>query len=404
MLLPRLLLVLLLAVVSVTHADVSHMDVDASGETIDNSKAAVYATQCRSAFGTLLSQAVLHIHHNGVAQECGTISHPTESVLLEHALDFSVPHLCPSDNHLSGMASQTKFQTEAFLTHLVSKHLDDKKEEHSCGTTEAPSSSFASFCDMGELKTVVQHDYDRLQRLPDTNTLPCRFYTRTGQRITSLAMLNDVLEKEVSKCSKEDISCQTHPPLHLYAAPAGRMFMFAPSYIGEKFVLDHITDPSMVDEDVDPIVVETLNLEPRVFDVFHFFSNDEGDDLIQKALAEQDETYKFHRSTTGTTGSNVYNKRTSENAWDTMGTTAQRVKKRGFAVLGIDEYVESMSDGLQILRYNLTTAYVPHMDYLEDRAKASTYDYDSGGAGGNRFATILVRSKALYAWLVGWLF
>jgi 2OG-Fe(II) oxygenase superfamily len=48
-----------------------------------------------------------------------------------------------------------------------------------------------------------------------------------------------------------------------------------------------------------------------------------------------------------------------------------------------------MSDGLQILRYNLTTAYVPHMDYLDDN-EAESYNYDSAGAGGNRFATILL--------------
>jgi hypothetical protein len=39
-------------------------------------------------------------------------------------------------------------------------------------------------------------------------------------------------------------------------------------------------------------------------------------------------------------------------------------------VLGFDEYQEALTDGLQILRYNLTTAYVPHMDYLNDHGKA----------------------------------
>ncbi len=32
-------------------------------------------------------------------------------------------------------------------------------------------------------------------------------------------------------------------------------------------------------------------------------------------------------------------------------------KRRCFEVLGFDEYTESHGDGLQILRYNLTTAY-----------------------------------------------
>jgi hypothetical protein len=70
-------------------------------------------------------------------------------------------------------------------------------------------------------------------------------------------------------------------------------------------------------------------------------------------------------------------------------STLVAVHRRSFDLLGIDEYVESHSDGLQILRYNKTTAYTPHMDYLED-SKAGSFDYDSAGTGGNRYATILL--------------
>ena len=49
-----------------------------------------------------------------------------------------------------------------------------------------------------------------------------------------------------------------------------------------------------------------------------------------------------------------------------------------------------MTDGLQIIRYNLTTAYVSHLDYLEDNSFQETYDYDTSNKGGNRFATILL--------------
>ena len=64
--------------------------------------------------------------------------------------------------------------------------------------------------------------------------------------------------------------------------------------------------------------------------------------------------------------------------------------RRCFETLGLDEYHEALADGLQILRYNLTTAYTPHMDYLDDKTGELPYDYDSGGRGGNRFATILL--------------
>lgn len=61
------------------------------------------------------------------------------------------------------------------------------------------------------------------------------------------------------------------------------------------------------------------------------------------------------------------------------------------SVLGYDEYDEGHTDGLQILRYNLTKAYIPHMDYLDsDRYDTEGYDFDSAAKGGNRYATILL--------------
>jgi len=63
--------------------------------------------------------------------------------------------------------------------------------------------------------------------------------------------------------------------------------------------------------------------------------------------------------------------------------------RRCFDVLGFDKYIESFSDGLQILRYNLTTAYNKHMDWIQGNDQLE-HDYESSGKGGNRFATILL--------------
>ena len=63
--------------------------------------------------------------------------------------------------------------------------------------------------------------------------------------------------------------------------------------------------------------------------------------------------------------------------------------RRCFSVLGFDEYIESHSDGLQILRYNQTKAYTAHMDWIDDDGQQD-HNYNSAGKGGNRFATILL--------------
>ena len=59
-------------------------------------------------------------------------------------------------------------------------------------------------------------------------------------------------------------------------------------------------------------------------------------------------------------------------------------------MLGFDEYVESYTDGLQVLRYNKTTAYIPHMDWIDDPGKRQRHNFDSSRLGTNRFATVLL--------------
>ena len=49
-----------------------------------------------------------------------------------------------------------------------------------------------------------------------------------------------------------------------------------------------------------------------------------------------------------------------------------------------------MTDGLQVLRYNKTTAYVPHLDWIDDYQKKQEHDFDTEHLGSNRFATILL--------------
>jgi Rps23 Pro-64 3,4-dihydroxylase Tpa1-like proline 4-hydroxylase len=51
--------------------------------------------------------------------------------------------------------------------------------------------------------------------------------------------------------------------------------------------------------------------------------------------------------------------------------------------------MEEHADGLQILRYNASTSYKAHLDYMDGDATLE-HDFDSAHKGGNRFATILL--------------
>jgi hypothetical protein len=111
--------------------------------------------------------------------------------------------------------------------------------------------------------------------------------------------------------------------LHLYAVPAGRVFMFAPAHIGEIIHLPHVTggDPKK------PVYLEVLSVSPRVFDLVNFFSKDESATIVERALEETSESHRIKRSSTGAVGYTVNSGRTSESGFDTNGPTAMTLKK-----------------------------------------------------------------------------
>ena len=353
---------------------------------------------------SLLQDLGLALHRNGDADPCGTL--PADPSVFEDALKtFDV---C--------LDSFDKFQFESWLTrvmnHVTGCEPNDLKHPIAPG--------FLGYCDRGPAKTPLLTDHHRLVRVPSTNTLPCHFHTREGVRITSIKQFKNLLttSKTAPTCLPGDEDCaggghsSQKPSLHLYAVAAGRVFMFAPKFVGEVFELPHVTGDRGA-----PISLKVLSTNPRVFDVLNFFSRDESTNLVNRALKETSETHRIKRSTTGAQGKSVNSRRTSESGFDTHGQVAIEVKRRCFKILGFDEYVtccwlffvgrhrpegrltcsdllyryiEGHSDGLQMLRYNLTTAYIPHMDWIDDPSGVLPHDYDSGGMGGNRFSTILM--------------
>jgi hypothetical protein len=57
--------------------------------------------------------------------------------------------------------------------------------------------------------------------------------------------------------------------------------------------------------DNQPIELTTLSVSPRVFEVSHFFSAQDADDLIRNALTITEPDFALKRSTTGTKGAAV---------------------------------------------------------------------------------------------------
>lgn len=350
------------------------------------------------------------IHRNGEVDPCGST---TEASLFDQAIrKGSYPLLAAMDKYDFESMLTLAFGTIALASDQCppenppAEIQGKKRKTWGRGENyaiEGVHSSFLTFCDMGEDHTPINEDFGDLvlvtHEYEGRETLPCRFFTREGVRITSHRQLQDLAikaketddEKELEHNSNKECigdekgnnNCQVN--IHLYAVPAGRQFMFAPSYIGEIFNLSHVPTTSG-----NHIHLEVLSISPRVFDVHNFYDKEESASIVEKALKETSESHRIKRSSTGASGYNLNNQRTSENGFDTHGKAAQTVKKRCFTVLGLDEYHESYADGLQVLRYNKTTAYIPHMDWIDDPQKREEHNYDSSGVGTNRYATILL--------------
>lgn len=332
------------------------------------------------------------LHRNGEAAVLGR----TEMDILEglEGLLQREAGPCP--------ANFEKYETEALLTRLLASLLVAAERPSSSTSSDHQSEDTLGlfpFCDRGEARTPVLLDHEQLVEIAHedgSSSLPCHFHAPNGLRVSllpQLAQMARATESSGATCSVSaaaDMECESsavhsHPPreLHLYAVPAGRIFQFAARKVGQVISLPHVKG---VDSN-EQTFLEVISVKPRIFHLHNFFDRGDTDDLIDGALRETRDAYRIKRSTTGT--SSVNSRRTSENGFDTHGAVAMKLKRRGMSLLGFDEYAESFTDGLQILRYNESTAYNSHLDWMEPIAN-SKHDFDSSAVGGNRFATILL--------------
>jgi hypothetical protein len=260
---------------------------------------AVYSVNAQEGCGELpLSswtndKVIVEVHRNGDPEPCGSIQLSSK--------DLSTFTDSPNGKCLSDFS---KLEIESYLTYMVSEKLGSE----SCLNLDddEPSPGFLGYCDRGETYTPILIDHPDLVRVP-SGSLPCRFFTREGVRISSIADFTSLAMEKEQICEDGQTDCGRVAHIHIYAVSAGRVFMFAPSYVGEIFELPHVDVHSGL-----PVYLEVLNTNPRVFEIFNFFNREESDSLVTKALAETSESHRIKRSTTGTGENTVFDKRTSE--------------------------------------------------------------------------------------------
>ena len=236
------LVVVYLCALSIAVGELSHAEQQqqpgVDGTAAPTSSCADAATFLSSAVGGNDSISIA-LHHNGEPDPCGVVELNTEAMVQTLLADQ------PNCDDFS------KYQLEMFLTHYVATALEKSSSPGACHAKDDDTralSGLRGYCDMGPERTVIQYDHSALVRLPLHNTLPCRWFTREGLRISNVSQLISLASAD--RCGNDaggDATCDaasstTSRTIHLYAVPAGRVFMFAPAFVGEEFLLDHVRD------------------------------------------------------------------------------------------------------------------------------------------------------------------
>ena len=164
-------------------------------------------------------------------------------------------------------------------------------------------------------------------------------------RISTAGQLRQLLDQVVDTrgtCRSDDNSADatcssTLPTLEIYAVPAGRVFMFAPRFVGEVLTIDHVRGASN-----KSVSLTALSIRPRVWEISNFLNLADAADLVRQALIRDGESIMLKPSTVdGSEGSYLHNMRTSETGWLTTGEPVESLKRRATSLLGFDRH----SDG-----------------------------------------------------------
>ena len=146
----------------------------------------------------------------------------------------------------------------------------------------------------------------------------------------------------------------------VYVVGAGDHFFWPGEYVGRK-----LTIPDVVLPNGHHAVLETLSLEPRIFLIENFVSDDEASQIIEAAKPRMVRSRGFEK------GKHVtMEARTSEQTWLVCNEEKDKflcdIDERIAKVLRIPlKHVQEHSDALQVVHYNKEQHYHSHHDFFD---------------------------------------
>ena len=211
--------------------------------------------------------------------------------------------------------------------------------------------------------------------------------------------------------------------LHLVAVPAGRLFRFPPpAHLGQSIPLPSQIKGANLSQ---PMSLTALSLSPLVFEIIDFSNDEETTQLLQdirsagesfhsqvdekgmtfdvmsnfeSTVAKRIKRYVCTNNRDGHKRKEGHKSKQSNAAVPFLASFVHLTRRldrsfhtrRSCLVAGFDYYMESHTEGLQIIRYNTTRAdQSPRTDFIAPNDLLDM-DLDSSRTGGNRFATVVL--------------
>ena len=147
----------------------------------------------------------------------------------------------------------------------------------------------------GQCETVAAFEA-AVSRAVCEDTAACHVRDGAGRRV-----------RRCSELSRNSAEAGVQPGLipRAYGVRRDMRFVFATEEVGFKRYLPHLQ-----------ITLTTLAEEPRLFALDNFLTEDDASQLIEDALAIQDDEHKLTRASVGAKGYTVSSTRTSETVWE----------------------------------------------------------------------------------------
>ncbi|GBG25796.1 Prolyl 4-hydroxylase subunit alpha-1 [Hondaea fermentalgiana] len=284
------------------------------------------------------------------------MSEEIQNDLKNIAREVPLPRTLASyDQHHAEQDDQVKFPVD-FTVHFNGDGLGDGMSASSRDWTGIDPLIRAACDEMEEVLEFASYDNETMARICEP-TRGARLFTPGGKRVRSFA----------------DVPANG---TRIYLVPQGLQFVFPLGKVGTEIVATNVVSPL-----ADKVVkLRQLTESPRVFSLENFISDEEIDAILKHNadLVKPSEVgFSGWRDST----------RTSSTAWDMHSSASRAVRRRSFDLLGMD-FDNDMADALQVLRYNLSEWYKPHLDSFDKKAYDGTVPKVENGT--NRFATIFL--------------